>query len=699
MLSRARNFDANGGREGGGSGGNGKMSRAQRVRRVLRPLSCFQAGRSSGSSAASSADGIEEPSAAGHVTANGVQARRTSTKAAGGAGGQGRRDSAISMMAGLRKRFQEDPYVLDEGWSWAAPPPAQAAAGVAANNSPLLLGAAQGDVARLKACGNGSGGGEGSAVVENGGGGGGGGGRTEQRTFSLSRHGQQWSFGFTLVGSQPVRVGKVEPGSAAAAVGLLSGDIVVSVNGQTVLSCSCDTVVGDIRRSGSRLELRIQRWLVDAPANGHGGYESSGSGSGGGNAVTMLGRLALSSTVPARGPGPGGGQTYCHNRAYEAMIAEPPKTPPQKPQLQLQTPPTLPPHSRQSLANQIFNREEAFAAEMTACQQFYRRRLVGSLGPQLCSALFHRFDQLIDTTKQILRLIDPTHPADCLGRVFRSRLFQLCDDYRDFGAHLSDACPRALRGLHACPEFLAALEAAARERPDLPSLNASLIKPLRHLKTLASDFSALLAATPEADADHLFVEDVAQALEHCASLLPEPERVRLPTPPPTPPIRQVSSNHRRDHSALSLSPVQQHAVVFSGELVWRSSGSGGVDLPVRGVLLTDRLCLTSVGSPSPTSVITSTLAGEVFRLADCLEASFDSRLLIRLVFGDGGNVGCRRVVLLEAPNSQLKTLWRGFLRQRIDASMASAAAAAKREELEEIVSIDREGYADGVLIA
>uniref|UniRef100_A0A1I8GRI4 PDZ domain-containing protein n=1 Tax=Macrostomum lignano TaxID=282301 RepID=A0A1I8GRI4_9PLAT len=84
-------------------------------------------------------------------------------------------------------------------------------------------------------------------------------GRTEQRTVVLNRRGA--SFGFSLVGGQPVRVGRVEPSSAAEAAGLRVGDAIVGAAGRIVLASGCETLVRRIRSGGSRLELRIQRWL------------------------------------------------------------------------------------------------------------------------------------------------------------------------------------------------------------------------------------------------------------------------------------------------------------------------------------------------------------------------------------------------------------------------------------------------------
>lgn len=55
-------------------------------------------------------------------------------------------------------------------------------------------------------------------------------------------------YGFSVRnGTCPVQVGRVNASGAARQAGLVSGDILVTVNGQDVLACAADTVARCIR--------------------------------------------------------------------------------------------------------------------------------------------------------------------------------------------------------------------------------------------------------------------------------------------------------------------------------------------------------------------------------------------------------------------------------------------------------------------
>ena len=66
-------------------------------------------------------------------------------------------------------------------------------------------------------------------------------------------------FGFTVAGTGPVVVGRVQSDSAASRAGLLQGDRVIRLNGQNVSSMPSETVAKMIRSSSNVVVIDIHR--------------------------------------------------------------------------------------------------------------------------------------------------------------------------------------------------------------------------------------------------------------------------------------------------------------------------------------------------------------------------------------------------------------------------------------------------------
>uniref|UniRef100_A0A1I8IBJ3 PDZ domain-containing protein n=1 Tax=Macrostomum lignano TaxID=282301 RepID=A0A1I8IBJ3_9PLAT len=382
-------------------------------------------------------------------------------------------------------------------------------------------------------------------------------GRTEQRAFTLDRSGTS-GYGFTLVGSQPVRVGKVDADSSAGRVGIRSGDIVVSVNGETVLSYSCDRVVHAIRLCPYRLDIGVQRWL-EAP-------------------IDDVGKLPTEQPLQQQ-PQP---QAQPSSPAPLQLMSKP------------QTP--TPPHLQNlaatefgslSIRRRVQHRPQRSAVSQVAsvtaaaggggvgggsCRsQLLERRLARRLTEVEMRTLFFNQDALLAASRTALQQIRSAGSAevDNIGQIYRARLFQLCDDYREYAENLAEAGLPLLERLRATiPSLVAAdarlpadqFEAVGDElededddddddddlQPPPPPLRTCLLRPVSHLSGLARDFSAILACTPTAHYDHLFAEDVQQNLEHCVSLMPQ-------MPPELPPNLAMSLTASGGNSALGAS--------------------------------------------------------------------------------------------------------------------------------------------------
>ena len=54
-------------------------------------------------------------------------------------------------------------------------------------------------------------------------------------------------YGFTVIGAEPVTVGKVDSGSSAQRAGLYPGDNIVRINGQNVLTSTSEQIAQIIR--------------------------------------------------------------------------------------------------------------------------------------------------------------------------------------------------------------------------------------------------------------------------------------------------------------------------------------------------------------------------------------------------------------------------------------------------------------------
>ncbi|XP_053407877.1 uncharacterized protein LOC123547611 isoform X2 [Mercenaria mercenaria] len=70
---------------------------------------------------------------------------------------------------------------------------------------------------------------------------------------------QYGGFGFTVVDSCPVKIGRVDGSSYAQEAGLQKGDLVIRVNGQNVSRSTSVSVARCIKKSGSRVQLEVQR--------------------------------------------------------------------------------------------------------------------------------------------------------------------------------------------------------------------------------------------------------------------------------------------------------------------------------------------------------------------------------------------------------------------------------------------------------
>ncbi|XP_060553687.1 uncharacterized protein LOC132714782 isoform X2 [Ruditapes philippinarum] len=70
---------------------------------------------------------------------------------------------------------------------------------------------------------------------------------------------QYGGFGFSVVDSCPVKIGRVDGSSSAQEVGLQKGDLVIRVNGQNVSRSTSVSVARCIKKSGNRVQLEVQR--------------------------------------------------------------------------------------------------------------------------------------------------------------------------------------------------------------------------------------------------------------------------------------------------------------------------------------------------------------------------------------------------------------------------------------------------------
>ncbi|XP_045190793.2 uncharacterized protein LOC123547608 [Mercenaria mercenaria] len=70
---------------------------------------------------------------------------------------------------------------------------------------------------------------------------------------------QYGGFGFTVVDSCPVKIGRVDGSSNAQEAGLQKGDLVIRVNGQNVSRSTSVSVARCIKKSNSRVQLEVQR--------------------------------------------------------------------------------------------------------------------------------------------------------------------------------------------------------------------------------------------------------------------------------------------------------------------------------------------------------------------------------------------------------------------------------------------------------
>ncbi|XP_045190798.2 uncharacterized protein LOC123547613 [Mercenaria mercenaria] len=70
---------------------------------------------------------------------------------------------------------------------------------------------------------------------------------------------QYGGFGFTVVDSCPVKIGRVDGSSNAQEAGLQKGDLVIRVNGQNVSRSTSVSVARCIKKSGGMVQLEVQR--------------------------------------------------------------------------------------------------------------------------------------------------------------------------------------------------------------------------------------------------------------------------------------------------------------------------------------------------------------------------------------------------------------------------------------------------------
>lgn len=307
----------------------------------------------------------------------------------------------------------------------------------------------------------------------------------DQDTITVSISRGSGGFGFTVIDSCPVKVGKVEKGSPAAETGLCPGDHIISVNGHNVSRSQSSRVAKIVKTGGQTLIIDIQRasqmsFLQQLPWQ---------------QEPTLL----LDPIDMRRSQDKGYTSESDVSDTDEGIYSWPSNQTSTPKKSKVSESSTSAEKGVQKLIKQLLTAESNFIDVMHAGMQRYSRPLRHNiLTPQQYSTLFQNIEKLVMISqfqvKQIQNNIPAsesssdsdsstsstaTDTAQHIGKIYQSKVAMFCQAYDLYAKGITSA-NKVLSDLSSCEDFIKFVRNCSLESTE-PSISSFIYLPVQHI--------------------------------------------------------------------------------------------------------------------------------------------------------------------------------------------------------------------------
>ncbi|XP_071096723.1 uncharacterized protein [Haliotis cracherodii] len=343
-------------------------------------------------------------------------------------------------------------------------------------------------------------------------------------------------YGFSVIDSFPVKVGRVDGASPAEMGGLKQGDCIIKVNGQNVSRSTCVSVAKLVKRSSSKLILDVQRekevsietfekspWKPKAPIyeSIHNNSTYDHDSSDGDIEETKADQcisvdhafmedleeddfIATSTPLPLLLGG--------HRTAYTGLAER----------------------RKQEAVHRLMSLELDYIDFMHAGMQRYSRPLRHCiLSAQQHKAVFQNIEKLVTISEYHIKQMQDNQPSmysdtdddsqssesghflTSMGLIYQSKVHMLCQAYEIYAHGLSDA-NGVLSDLKRNEDFIRFVK-----NPQLlsgqPSISAFIYRPIQHVKELYQVLQDIFANTRSDSHDHITLQQVVDGMQACVN--------------------------------------------------------------------------------------------------------------------------------------------------------------------------------------
>ncbi|KAL3872430.1 hypothetical protein ACJMK2_040357 [Sinanodonta woodiana] len=313
---------------------------------------------------------------------------------------------------------------------------------------------------------------------------------------NLTVHRGKGGFGFTLVESCPVKVGKVDRGSRAADAGLREDDVITHVNGKNISRSTSTSVAKLVKKSGSMVTLTLIR-------------------------NTTLFLEPLLSRHSSNGDHLDDADLGCTSRPNGSLT-----------QPLLRNSGNTKDTRCQDAVNRLLNQDMDFVQLMHHGMQQYSRPLRHCiLSQSQYEMLFQNIEKLVTISEyQIRQLQETMQMTSCddsdtsshsenkdflytIGMIYTSKLHLLDQAYTHYAQGVTDA-NMILSCLLRSKEFYQFSQNIPKDGRSL-TLTTFIRQPLRHIMDIQSTLFDILQATPTDSPDHMTFSRIVEGLQPC----------------------------------------------------------------------------------------------------------------------------------------------------------------------------------------
>ncbi|XP_048777843.2 uncharacterized protein LOC125681698 isoform X1 [Ostrea edulis] len=346
-------------------------------------------------------------------------------------------------------------------------------------------------------------------------------------SVSVTVHRGEHGYGFSVIESCPVKVGRVDRGSPADIAGLCPGDCIVRVNNQNVSRSQSASVAKLVKNVGPTLVIDIHRprafEILDNPS-----WQQ-----------VLPSNYSIEHMELRRGQDNNSGEFSDDSKGTEGSVDEGIFSLPShlitSTPLPLfmnghQTVPT-PDKRKQEAIHRLMSIEMDFIDIMHAGMQRYSRPLRHCiLNPKHHFTLFQNIEKLVTISEYHLKQIHDNMPSFCsdtegsftssegghnfsIGMIYHSKVHMLSQAYDLYSKGLGEA-NELLSDLRKSTEFVKFVREPPLE-PQQPSISTFLTRPVHHIRELYQVLQDIFINTSSEDSDFKNLKQVVESLNEC----------------------------------------------------------------------------------------------------------------------------------------------------------------------------------------